>query len=310
MERGVEVLNGGAPTGAAPDGIVDLTGSTKQPIVDLTGEGENTNVETQPLVEGDEGYVAPADADAPKLNADGTPATPDPKDQKEPEQEGDAVEFFYGGQSVEIEVPAEISSALTEAGLDEKAVLAELFAKEGKFELTADTRAKLDEKFGKLMVDGYLKMYKGLNDQTMAEATKQAQSASEAQKQIQSEYTTIVGGEEGLGKLEAYVLTLDQKQIDSYNAVMGGDSWDAQKMVLTMLRTQMAAADKQANGDKTISLLGDGDPASLATGDITDKGWLSGAEYQKLMGDDKYWDDKSYQKKVDTMRSASIRAGR
>lgn len=310
MDRGVEVLNGGAASGTLPEGeVIDLTSANSKGVVDEPAE------ETKPLVEGDEGYVAPGEPKVePELGADGKPVVP-VKDEKKPEGEkeddADAPQYFFGDQQVDIEVPEEIGTALTEAGLDEKAVMAELFAKDGKFELKPETRAKLDEKFGKLMVDGYLKMYKGLNDQQMAEIARQTQSAEEATKAIQTEYAEIVGGAEGLEALEAYVLTLDEKQIASYNAVMGGDSWDAQKMVLGMLRGQMAAADKERTGDKEVKLLGDGDPAaSLGSGDVTDKGFLTGAEYQTLMDSDKYWTDPAYQRKVDTMRATSIRQGK
>lgn len=306
MDRGVEILNGGAASGTIPQGeVVDLTGG--KPI-----EGEVVD-EKKPLVEGDEGYVAPGE---PAGEADATKpvvpeAKPDTKPEVEKDQDADKGEHYFAGKQVEIEVPDEISTAFTEAGLDQKAVLSELFAKDGKFELKPETREKLDEKFGKLMVDGYLKMYKGLNDQQMAEMTRQAQSAEQEAKAIQTEYAELVGGEKGLEALEAYVLTLDDKQVASYNAVMGGDSWDAQKLVLSMLRNQMVAADKEKTGDKTVALIGDGDPAaSLGSGDVTDKGFLTSQEYQSLMDTDKYWTDPAYQRKVDGLRSASIRAGK
>jgi len=297
---------------------VELIDNTaKDGVLDLTGQaGPATNVTAEPdtgtTIDNETGKV-----DEPELGADGEPvvkAEPEPgaevKDEGTTEEEAET--FYFGDQAVEVTVPDEISAALTEAGVDQKALLAELFAKEGKFELSEDTRGKLEAKFGKLMVDGYLNMYKGLNDQTIAKHAQEQTSAAEQTAAMQSEYKELVGGEEGLNKLESYILSnFDEKQIGSYNAIMGGDNWEAQKMVIQMARQQMAAHDKQTNGDRSIELLTDGgETAHKGDDDVTVKGYITGAEYQKLMDSDKYWSDRDYQRKVDSMRSQSIRSGR
>uniref|UniRef100_A0AAU6W053 Structural protein n=1 Tax=Pseudomonas phage Ulitu01 TaxID=3138550 RepID=A0AAU6W053_9CAUD len=295
----------------AKDGVLDLTGQagpatnvTAEPDTGATIDNETGKVDEQPELDAEGNPVV---KEEPELDAEGNPVV---KDETQTEEEAET--FYFGDQAVEVTVPDEIAAALTEAGVDQKALLAELFAKEGKFELSEDTRGKLEAKFGKLMVDGYLNMYKGLNDQTIAKHAQEQTSAAEQTAAMQSEYKELVGGEEGLNKLESYILSnFDEKQIGSYNAIMGGDNWEAQKMVIQMARQQMAAHDKQTNGDRSIELLTDGgETAHKGDDDVTVKGYITGAEYQKLMDSDKYWSDRDYQRKVDSMRSQSIRSGR
>ncbi|QBJ01047.1 scaffolding protein [Aeromonas phage MJG] len=279
-------------------------------VVDLTGNGGKEPI-VEPVVE--DTNPAPTDADPaptdPAPNPDGE-SNPAPAEEPAPD-DAPVVEMYFGGERVDVEVPEEVNAALAEAGVDSKALLAELFDKEGKFELSADTRSKLEAKYGKLMVDGYLNMYRTQNQQTL-EKYKQEQSAQEqSTKAIQEEYVSIVGGEEGLAKLEDYVLkTFDEKQIATYNAVMSGDSWEAQKMILNLVKGQMETSIKQATGDTNIKLLGDGDANATVSDPVLDKGFITSAEYQQMMDSDKYWDDKEYQRKVDSLRARSIQAGR
>lgn len=297
------------PSDNATTGVLDLTGENKGPVVDLTG-GATETTEVKPDVTDETG----GDGKKPdgEVEGDGGEGKDKPGDKEGEETSDEEPAFFFGDQAVEVSVPAEISAQLAEAGVDEKALLGELFAKDGKFELGKETREKLEAKFGKVMVDGYLQMYRGLNTQVLAEHANTTKAAEAQATAMKAEYSELVGGEEGLNKLEAYVLAnFDDKQIASYNAVMAGESWEAQKMVLQMARQQMAQADKLANGDRTVKLLGDGDPnTSAPAGDLSHKTSLTSAEYQKIMDSDKYWTDRDYQRQVDSIRSASIRAGR
>ncbi|AWD90661.1 hypothetical protein [Pseudomonas phage Nerthus] len=309
MATEVEVINN-----TAPDGVLDLTGNkgpATNPTEETTGAGGEGN---QTGSTEEEGEKPKLDAEGnpivePELDADGNPVK---KDEQEQTSEDEKDVLYFGDQAVEVTVPDEIAAALTKAGVDQKALLAELFAKDGKFELSADTRAKLEGKFGKLMVDGYLSMYKGLNDQTIASHAKTQADATAAQEAVQKEYAELVGGKDGLEALESFIVAnFDQKQIGSYNAIMGGDNWEAQRMVIQMAKQQMAQHDKLTKGDRSVDLLGDGDAnANKGDEDPTAKGFISAAEYSKLMDSDKYWNDRDYQKRVDALRSQSIRAGR
>lgn len=308
------VLTGNA--GDTTNSIIDLTGNSEKPdVVDLTGGPSHLQTEVETPEVKDDNVDAGKDGKepAPKLDDQGNPITEPEGDKKDETTADEQPEFFFGEQQVEVEVPAEISAQLAEAGVDEKVLLGELFAKDGKFELSADTRAKLEAKFGKVMVDGYLTMYKGLNSQVIADHARTTKDADAAKTAMQAEYSELVGGEEGLNKLESYIIAnFDEKQIASYNAVMSGDNWEAQKMVMSMARQQMAQHDKLTNGDRTIKLLGDGDENTQGGGtdDLTGKSVLTAAEYQQIMNGSKYWEDRAYQVQVDSLRSAGLRAGR
>jgi len=207
-------------------------------------------------------------------------------------------------------VPEEIGSALAEAGIEPKQLLSELFDKVGKFELTAENRQKLEGKFGKTLVDGYLKMYRWLNEQTLKSAAAAAEEESKTTAARHAEYNEVVGGAEGIDALEAFVLSsYDEKQIASYNAVMSGDSFDAQMLVLRAVRSEMQAKEKLTKGDTQVALIGDDTPASTNAADAQVKPALSAYEYAKIMEGERYWKDKPYQKRVDASRIAGQRAG-
>lgn len=309
MATEVEVIDN-----SPKDGVLDLTGSTGPTnFAEEPGDGDQTQT-TESETTGNTGEEG-ANADD-LQNAGDNAGEGDGKEGSEEKgdkegEEGDAPVYHFGDQQVEVEVPAEISAALADAGVDEKALLTELFAEGGKFELSADTRAKLDEKFGKVMVDGYLNLYRGLNQQTIAEHARTQADATKVQEAQQAEYVELVGGKEGIEKIESFILAnFDDKQIASYNAIMGGDSWEAQRMVIQMAKQQMAQHDKITKGDRSVELLGDGTAdGKPAGGDLTGKSTLTGAEYNKIMDSDKYWNDRDYQRQVDSMRSQSIRRG-
>lgn len=75
--------------------------------------------------------------------------------------EDDGHVFEYNGVPVKIENKPEMVASFKEKGLDIDAVNKELFSKEG---LSAGTKAKLDEAFGKMAVDMYLEGWKNNHD--------------------------------------------------------------------------------------------------------------------------------------------------
>lgn len=273
------------------NGVLDLT---------TTKEQESTDVE-------EEAEVVPEGTDT------SVPVTPEgdavttgesPTTEEEPE-------LYFGDTQVSIEVPEEVATALSEAGVDQKQLLAELFAKDGKFELSAENREKLEAKYGKFMVDGYLKMYRTMNEQAVAKFSADAKTQQETVAAQHSEYNEVVGGAEGIEALEAFIVSkYDEKQIASYNAVMSGESFDAQMLVLRAVRAEMQATEKLAKGDKAPALLGDNAPASTASASADGiPAKLSAREYAVIMENPKYHKDKDYQRKVDASRLAGLRAG-
>lgn len=234
------------------------------------------------------------DGDVPSVEGDGE--VTDEVDVAEPE-------YFFGDNQVNVEVPDEIGSALTEAGIDTAELLGQLFKKDGNFELEPEMRTKLEDKFGKHMVDGYLHMYKGVNASNMAAQAAAKQSDAEAETQRGNEYAEAVGGVEGLEAMETYITdSFTPQQLDAYNAVMETSDHSSQMLIISQVKMQMQLADKLANGDKSIDLIGDKDSTSTKPSTPMSKGWLSIEEYDKIMLSDKYWEDKSYMAQVDNAR--------
>lgn len=74
------------------------------------------------------------------------------------------VSYFFGGEEVTIEVPQDVEEELKAKGLDAYAIAAELYAKDGDFSLSEETKQKLYDAFGKFAVDAYLSGLKAQNE--------------------------------------------------------------------------------------------------------------------------------------------------
>ncbi|CAM0031344.1 head scaffolding protein [Vibrio phage D530] len=289
---------------------VELITHNPNEILDLTGGSNEPEIKEENLEPEEPTLTPPLEEDAPAATppADEPPAVETTTEEpKEGEEEPDDSEYFFGGSAVNIDVPAEISTALADAGVDEKALLGELFKKDGDFSLTDETRTKLEEKFGKLMVDGYLNMYKGMNEQSMAKAAADSEATALQEKKRDEEYATAVGGEEGLLKMEDYIVgAFSEDQVAAYNAVMESGDHASQMLIISQVKMQMELQDKLTNGDTKVSLLGDKDSSAHSASPL-DKGYLTASEYNAIMDTDKYWDDKEYMRQVDAARTAGFK---
>lgn len=301
---------------------VELINHNPNEVLDLTGgSDENQENEEQAPASTDTDDSIGSDGELTKASEDGESEDSDSASDddsssdsdaelegSEEEGESDESEYFFGEQQVHVEVPDEIASALKEAGVDQKELLGQLFKKDGDFSLDEATRTKLEDKFGKLMVDGYLNMYKGINSQTLEKVSsdKEAQAATEAQEG--KAYSEAVGGEEGLLLMEDYIIkNFDESQIAAYNAVMENGDHASQMLIISQTKQLQAMADKLVNGDKSVSLIGEKDANNNGVSSPLDKGYLTNAEYNSMMNDDKYWTDKAYMNKVDAARMAGFK---
>lgn len=238
-----------------------------------------------------------------------TPAvdTPDPVDQP---ADDTPPEFYFGGESVSVEVPDDIQTAFTEKGLDAQAVVAELFSKDGDFSLSEETRGKLDEAFGKPLVDAYLNLYKGQNSM----ALKQFKADAEAEQATIAANTTsfneLVGGDEGWDKLAAWAGdNLSDAELESFNVVMAldGKSFAAQRLVTEALMARYQAANKAEESDKITLLTDTGSTGDAPSSDLPAK--LSRSEFQALMRTERYKKDTGYAAAIDNIRRASAANG-
>lgn len=218
--------------------------------------------------------------------------------------------LFWGETPVEVAIPDEVSAAFEDKGIDGQAVLGELFAKGGKFELKEETKDKLYDAFGKPLVDGYLNLYKGQNE--MAVAKHQAEF--EAQQAVMAgnakEFSEMVSDEQW-GELDAWCAeSLPEQELAAFNAVMSlpAEHWAAQKAVLKTLMSQRQASLAESQGDGAVKLLGDDSAQQVSVKDGLPS-TLTRSEFQELMHSDRYRKEGDYAARIDSIRRSSMQSG-
>lgn len=215
--------------------------------------------------------------------------------------------FFFGDTQVEIEVPSEISEALKTAKIDEASLMKELFAKEGKFEVSEKTKAALDKAFGKHLVDGYLDLFRKQNQMAL-EGFKRDSEAQSKQLQANSEdFQTLVGGDDGWRELDEWAAdNLSDSELQQFNAVMNlpVEHYAAQRAVVEALQIKRKAAVGEAEGDKVVRLPTDGTSgAEKSQGSLPAS--LTREEFQSLFNSEKYRKDPAWAAAVDNIRRAT-----
>ncbi|URY99230.1 hypothetical protein 6939_0051 [Klebsiella phage 6939] len=218
--------------------------------------------------------------------------------------------FYFGDTKVEIEVPTEISEALKGAKIDEGQLLKELFAKDGKFEVSEKTKAALDKAFGKQMVDGYLNLFRQQNQMAL-DSYKKELADTAAQIEVNTkDFNELVGGDEGWNELDAWASEhLDDAQLAQFNAVMSlpAEHYQAQRAVVEALQLKRDAQIKAAEGDQSVTLPTDGAGESNRSNSGALPASLSRAEFQELMFSERYKKDAQYAQQVDKIREMTIK---
>lgn len=155
------------------------------------------------------------------------------------------------GQQLSVEFPEDLIAEATEAGLDLAALTTEFF-KESKFELSDESRAPLDEKYGKLAVDMFLSGAKARNEAALAGIKDSAAKTDQANSDLWDKTCEQIGGEDNWNKLEEFALaSFDDAALDAFNKVMGsGDSY-TQKLALADIMGQY----RSKNGDDSLGLI-------------------------------------------------------
>lgn len=231
--------------------------------------------------------------------------------QKTEDTQESVPEYFFGDDQVEVAVPDDIAAAFADKGIDANQVLSELFAKEGKFELTAETKAKLDEAFGKGLVDGYLNLYRQQNEMAVKQFKSDAEAQSKLHEQITSDFSTLVGGDAGWGELDAWAAeNMSETDLASFNAVMQlpPEHWQAQRAVIEAIQIKRGAVKTETEGTGMGQLIGDDTTAGGSpTAGLPQT--LTMAEFQGIMGSEKYRKDPQYAARIDAVRRASKQAG-
>jgi hypothetical protein len=230
-----------------------------------------------------------------------------PSDNEEANEEAESTDehqFYWGDTPVDIEVPQEISAALAEHKIDADKLIGELFSKDGKFELSAETRKPLDKAFGKHIVDGYLGLYKQQNQMFLEQHKQQQEATRQAIETNIKDFDTLVGGDDGWNELNSWASeNLNEQELANLNAVMAlpVEHYNAQRTVLEALQIKRQAAASAAEGDTEVNLISDSGAAAKGASDAVPN-TLSKEKFQELMWTDRYRDDAKYAQSVDEAR--------
>lgn len=240
-----------------------------------------------------------------------TQTTEQETEQTTEEPQESVPEYFFGEDQVEVEVPEDIAAAFAEKGIDSNQVLSELFAKGGKFELTPKTKAKLDEAFGKPLVDGYLNLYRQQNKLAVDQFKADAAAQERLHTEITSDFNTLVGGDDGWSELDKWAAeNMSEAELASFNAVMQlpPENWKAQRAVIEAMQIKRGAVVEKTEGTGMGELIGDDGEAGKRNSEGLPQ-TLTMAEFQSMMGTEKYRKDPAYAARVDAIRRASKQAG-
>lgn len=271
----------------------------------------NGNLSTEPDKSQD-APVATESQEADKSTVDKPEGKDNPDEpNKDKEQEKDDAQFYFGDTPVDIEVPAEISEALKGAKIDEAALVKELFAKDGKFEVSEATKKALDKAFGKPMVDGYLNLFRQQNQIALDGYKKEAADMEASIKANSEDFSTLVGGDDGWNELAEWAGdNLSEAELGQFNAVMQlpPQHYQAQRAVIEALKIKQSAAVAAANGDKSVTLPTDsGDSSANRSAGLP--ATLTREEFQLAMRTERYQTDRKYAEAIDNIRRASQKKG-
>lgn len=284
--------------------------------VEEGSNAESTPVDNGATPEPEAPVETPAEpegeAPAPEAGSEGG-TQPQPEGAKDAESEGDASaegesldgELFFEGEQVSVTVPDDLKGQLEDSGVDVNKAVNELFAKDSNFSLSAETRAPLDEKYGKAVVDSYLSAIKQQNQATMRNNAQAVKDAETANKEASEWSDELVGGAENWAALEEWAgANLEDSQIESFNRAMdSGDKW-MQELAIRELNNSMNKAEGDTNVELISGQLSSNTEGSALSSQEYLRGMTSG-EFMKLTGSDKA----KAQESLDARRRAGIAKG-
>lgn len=242
---------------------------TQEATADVTTDTDT--VDTNADVQSDTGDTDAGDAGGEDPKGE-TPEGEGKEEDKPTESSQGEVSYFFGGEEVTIEVPQEVEEELKAKGLDAHAIAAELYAKDGDFSLSEETKQKLYDAFGKFAVDAYLSGLKAQNEAFMLRSENEAKEREAADVQRFTDISKECGGEEGWNRLEEWALeSLSDDELTAFNAVMQSGN---QYLQMYAVR-ELEARRKAAQGDDEVTLV---QPSAPAVG-ASENSPLSAQEY-------------------------------
>lgn len=242
---------------------------TQEATTDVTTDTDTVDTNTDVQSDTGDNDARDAGGEDPKGETQEGEGKEEDKPAESPQEE---VSYFFGGEEVTIEVPQEVEEELKAKGLDAYAIAAELYAKDGDFSLSEETKQKLYDAFGKFAVDAYLSGLKAQNEAFMLRSENEAKEREAADVQRFTDISKECGGEEGWNRLEEWALeSLSDDELTAFNAVMQSGN---QYLQMYAVR-ELEARRKAAQGDDEVTLVQPSAPAV----DASDNSPLSAQEY-------------------------------
>lgn len=252
----------------------------------MPGEEENTVgtgspevPSTAPEVPATEGEATPPEetgaSEAPEEDpANGEPAAEGEDSGKEGES-GEEPELYWGDTPVDVEVPDDLRSELSEKGIDVDKAVAELYAKDGDFNLSDETRAAAEAAYGKSAVSAFLNSLKSQNEAQSFKNEVTAKEAKAAEEQAKAWSDELVGGEESWDAMAEWVSadeSISDDEIASFNEAVQSSNKYIQELAIRDMHRRYT----EANGDGDPVLV-DGDSASRSSmgGPMTSADYMS-----------------------------------
>ena len=259
----------------------------------LVEQEAKETTETQEKPEEKEELVKPEKVEKEELESD------DLKGEKE-----EPVVLKYGDiefNMEDLDIPDDLKEGLSEKGFNVEDLAKQLYSEEG---LSAETKQKLYDAYGKFAVDATLRSIETENKMNLAEAKSAKEAATKAAETAWNETLEIVGDEKGWNDLTAWAeKSLSDDALAELNDVMENGTWTAQKLIIKGLQ---AEKDKGVVGEKDVELT-DLDNSSLG-GD--DDGPMTFVDYNKLISSGEYGKlTAAEQNTIDQRRRAGMNLG-
>ena len=213
------------------------------------------------------------------------PVTPAPAPEQTPAPEAAPVlqeykmpdEMFFKGEAVEVTVPDDVALEVQQAGGDLSAIVGELFAKDSDFTLSDATRAPLDAKYGKTIVNSYLNALKAQNEHSVSSFKNEQATIEGKQAELDSWTYETVGGEDEWNQMAAWAGdNLNDEDYEGFNAAMQSGNKYTQRLALQHLK----AAFRNEVGDGHYELI----PADSSAPAGSTGGALNATDYMAEIG--------------------------
>jgi hypothetical protein len=198
---------------------------------------------------------APAPIPEAPAPAPDVPAAPAPEAPVSPADAAAAAAFTedipleglkFGGQDVNVTIPADVANYTAELGLDAQELANELYGSED-FTLSQETLDKLYAKVPKWQVDSYLSGIKAANSAMLDGHKAESEAKTQAEEAAWNATLEIMGGEDRWNDMAAFAEgNLSDEELEEFNDVMKNGTLYVQQLAIKDLWSKFDASGAPA----------------------------------------------------------------